>query len=394
MKKLRLLFQFYHKSVLILLLVTVIMTISCFSLLYTIGTVHYVTYTRKLFTDVIPEDSYCVSLDSFTAFGSDDYAAYLEEQQGFLLSLKENPLIDTLSYMYTGTLNYSKEEQQVVLVYNRDLWNRFSSGAQLTDGTACISANPLMEDSQHVSLYSGWDSQNVPLELSVTDHVPYPYYVPTFLTTGNRLSANEFISSGNFMIVEETEELLSQLKRMSFFSLCFNIFITFREGAPQAETEAMIQTLQNEFYVESFADILQNTDELIEHRLSKALPIPLFLLTVSSASFLSISVLLFHKRRKEYAVYYLCGCSRHQRLFLSLGALGIPAVLAALFNFLFLLFYPALSQGRTLRFDEILFDNTSILLVLLYLVSMLILCALLPLVQLRNRSEIDIFRRT
>lgn len=398
MKKLRLLFQFYQRSVLILLLITVIMTVSCFSLLYTVGTVRYATYTRKLFAKVIPENSYCVSLDSVTTFGSDDFAAYTEEQQDFLDKLKENPLIDTLSYMYMGTLNYSKEEQLMILVYNSALWSRFSMGTdRITDGIACISANPLMEDiedSQHVSLYSAWNSQAAPLELCMASHVPYPYYIPAFISTSNRLSANEFISSGNFIIIEETEETLSQLKRMSFFYLGLNVFITFHEEAPRAETEAMIQTLQNDFWVESFTEILQNTDESIEHRLSKALPIPLFLLTVSSASFLSVSVLLFHKRRKEYAVYYLCGCSRRKRFLLSLSALGIPALLAALLNVLFLLFYPALSRIRALRFDEILFDNTSILLVLLYLFSMLMLCTLLPLVQLRNKSEIDIFRRS
>lgn len=246
---------------------------------------------------------------------------------------------------------------------------------------------------QTISLYSLLNPQAAPVELCITSCIPYPYYIPVFLTAGNRLSSEDFISSGRFLIVEETEEILFRLKNVTSIYPGLNIFITFREDAPQTEVEAMLQDLQNDFEVETFSDILQNTEEIIEERLSKALPIPLFLLTVSSALFLSISVLLFHKKRKEYAIYYLCGCSRRKKFLLSLCALGIPALLSALFNLLFLIFYPELSQSRTLRFDGILFDNTSILIVLLYLFCMIFLCALLPLVQLRNKSEIDIFRR-
>lgn len=144
MKRLRLLFQFYHKSIFALLLVIVIMTVSCFSLLYTVGTAHYVTYTRKLFQGVIPENSYCIVLNSFTAYGGDNFAAYTEGQQNLLRDLKENPLISTLSYMqYTDSLKYSEEEQFVILLYNSTLWNQFTFAAEQTaDSCSCISATP------------------------------------------------------------------------------------------------------------------------------------------------------------------------------------------------------------------------------------------------------------
>lgn len=76
-----------------------------------------------------------------------------------------------------------------------------------------------------------------------------------------------------------------------------------------------------------------------------------------------------------------------------LYALGIPAFLTAFFNVLFLLLYPMLSQRSVIKFYEVLFDNTSIIVILFYLVCMIIICTLLSLSRSINKSEIEIFRR-
>ena len=402
MKSIRLICQFYHKSKFLLLLLTVILTVSCFFLLYTAGTVKYLRYTRDMFSDFLPNNSFCINYGTTLEYGG-DMELYIEEQHALIKSLKANPLIKEIAYMrHTGTLKYN-EENVTVFLYNDILWERLfsfqtadiSSLENKSGAIPCITACSHFkeaEDSQSILLRAEYDvSGKNPLMFQIASHVPYPYYIPAFLTAGTMQSTDEFFSSGQYVVIRETEENLSKLKGITPIYPCVSLFITFHEHAPQGDIEAFLQDLRNTYSIESAASIYENTEKSIASRRLKLLPMPVFLLVVSSAAFLSLSVLLLHKKEKEHAIYYLCGYSRRKVFLMSLCALGIPAFAAAILNSIFLLHYS--SVQNIFKFNDTLLNIAFIKIVLIYLVSMLCICVLLPLIRLRNKSEIEIFRR-
>ena len=192
MKKLGLLFHFYHKSIFNLFLITAVMTVACFSILYTVGRVNYISHTKQIFEELVSNNSYCIQFGTFSEYNSEDIALYKEAYQKLVNELKSNSQIDNIDYMqHTDSLECNGENV-VVFLYSDSLWEKFLA---LPKGDNAVSTN---KDDTFFCVISGsnlgdikegdnlvirshfGNSKEKISNFFAGSHVQYPYYIPTF----------------------------------------------------------------------------------------------------------------------------------------------------------------------------------------------------------------------
>ena len=145
--------------------------------------------------------------------------------------------------------------------------------------------------------------------------------------------------------------------------------------------------------VATYDEILENTAPVVEEKLRRTLPTPVFFLVIVTIASVSVAVLFVHKKLSEYAIYYLCGCSRRKTYVYMLFGIGLITVVGAGLNILLCVSYPMLASLGILNLGNILLDSWSVTSITLYAAFTILLSVSIPFITFRKNTPIEVYRR-
>ena len=170
--------------------------------------------------------------------------------------------------------------------------------------------------------------------------------LPNFTTGSNAVNIYDIMSDYNntiFIINAEESMLLTQQKIYNKSSLGF---IIFSENASGEEKEQICRLLaENGYTYHSYTEIEKNSREETAARFTNALPLPLFVFSLSFVFTSAIIVLIMDKNMKIFSICFLCGLNRRKGYSLILIGFAALNFTALIINIILNFFLP--SSGKT-----------------------------------------------
>lgn len=272
----------------------------------------------------------------------------------------------------------------------------FSETGLTDDGKLqCVLGAPFLGDvkaGDSLTLQDGRSEDT--LNIYVTGKLRYPYFQPDFGSAGS-VTADSFVTGIQIILAKDTpqtREILKTLSGMEFGSY-FSYWVEFKDSTSSAEKADFISFLRQDHHVTTYEDILENTDKAVGEAASGALATPLYLVFITTMSFISIAILLLYKKSNQNAIWYLCGCSKRRSYVYASLAMGLICLAACLIPLLLILLYPVWGEYDLLPLGNIYLDSLNIWIILGYLAVVLGLSFLFPFLLQYKASPMDALRR-
>lgn len=379
MKRLRLIWEFYRFQILSVFLLILLMAVSAFIAAYTMGQFQYIRFSNRLVETANMDNGYYImpsmshSPASMTAMQE-----WLEEKIAYL---QKHPSVDKVVYTREVNPIQYKDNGVTIILYSKDLLDAFplikeqQYGAVEADSFSCILGSRLFEDtdgSDTLSLLIPGKSPQT-FQPTIAGRLKYPFYHFSLGTSSTTMTGNLLFREGPIIIMPETPENVSYFKEYASASIGSNFFVSFLPSVSYEQQQEVLESLTDTAGIVSMEDIIGNTQKLSISQIKQRLPPTLFLLFISSMCYLSISLLLLEKNRKEYALYYLCGNTSHANYKLAWCSIGCIALISVLPTFLFILLFPSLSWHNGLVIPEVLLDWRSLVTTGIYCALMLLI---------------------
>lgn len=396
MKHITLIRSFYNRMKLPCLLLFLLMASSLLILTMGMGYYRYVTYSRTVMKDSGLDNAVYVS------YLGQECPDDLTEEFNYM---RTQPCVDDVLYTVTAGPIVCREERITLALMPEGVYSKmpfflpkgdlFSESGLTEDGRIqCVMGAPFLRDvkvGDSINLYGGVSGQA--MEVYVSGKLPYPYFQPDFGSAGN-ISADSFVSSVQIILAKDTpqtREALDKLPEISFSSY-FSYWIDFKETASSAEKADFIHFLRQNHHVTTYEDIMKNTDSTVSEAASGALATPLFLVFITTMSFVSIAVLLLYKKINQSAIWFLCGCSKRRSYVYASLAVGLICLAACLIPLLIIWLYPIWGELNLLPLHVYL-DGLSVWIILGYLAATLALAFGIPFALQYKTSPMDALRR-
>lgn len=224
------------------------------------------------------------------------------------------------SYMVGG----QKESVTVMLVHPRllelfpDMDLKFSDpsgmviGSKLFDGVKTGDSVTL--------LYNRGQREEV---FTITGRLAYPYQYMDFGYGGTNPTVNFLFQPSTCLLMLATEENLARMADFTSVTPVANFILETAKDATQEETDALMKAVSRNGVMDPLTKLVENSEVEIDRQLRNLLPMPLFLLLVSTFAYFSTQVLIFKKKEQDLAVTYLCGGKRWQCMLTAMGAFGL-----------------------------------------------------------------------
>lgn len=198
-------------------------------------------------------------------------------------------------------------------------------------------------------------------------------------------------STGAVYVAKDSKELRDAYKDRMISDAHY--VIKFKESATDEQKDALFKELEVYGCTQrSFLNISQATKSAVISQIKENLPMPLFLLAVSSIAYLSALVLVFKKKEKDFSIFYVCGCSKGRMIILTIASCLFMILPALIINLLiFSLWYPISSL---IRFQSVslYINGYSYLVMLLYSLLTVIIAVTTTLVNMKKYSPIEFLK--
>lgn len=400
-KSMRLLSGFYREQLPSFLLILCIMTYGIYSMTDLIGVHNFITYSKRIYEDSPLTEAHYF-LPAWKADINDaetkelfwpPYNAMLEELTG----------TDGVRIIRFPTLSAGCELGYVTLMLVGEE-NVDSFIPRMTEGEWFTADSAGLE-----GIFAGvsqWDSlapgdtypitiDGQTLELTVRGRLTEPSYGPALTENSTTITTDTFLHEyENIIYVRETPELRALAENRAVVAPA-NFFVDFTDADPDKREELIALMKQHGRLVDR-EDILAETDRYIEEECRKKLPIPLFAVTISTFSLISISVLTYHKRRYEYSVWFICGCSRRRALMFMTAGMALVNLLSGGLNLALIAVNPYLFRpdSASVNRTNCIIDGRSVGMILLYMAIVMGISLLLAYTSLSAHSPSDLKRRS
>lgn len=161
---------------------------------------------------------------------------------------------------------------------------------------------------------------------TVAGRLNYPYQYMSFSTGGTYPTANDLFAPSDCLLMLATEENLARMAQIGPVTPnAFFILETARD-ATQEELDSLIKASSRYGTADPLPKLLENSEAEMDRQLRNLLPMPLFLLLVSTFAYFSTQVLIFKKKEQDLALTYLCGAKRWQCMLTAMGAFGLVSL--------------------------------------------------------------------
>lgn len=403
MKNIRLFFSSYRRNLLAMAVLIVVMAVSMFEAVYTIGRFSRYTYAKELYESASLKNAVYFMSGVDVKQDTDAIAARLQkeiEQIGSLAGVK---------YVLNapgGPAAVYKGGPSSVVTYSQGMLHAFS--LPLSQGT-WFSAEPsdntyraVVGGNRFIDVQAGelidvtlWDTartQKEEIKVEVAGVMKFPAYFPNFGGSGTQVSADNFFQLADMMIFQEGDNLPSLLRNSEpFYSM--NSFVVFEDSATEKQKNDCYLQLKEMGTYATYDEIIKNSDAVITDKTNKGMIFPVFMLSVSTICLICLSVLFIQKKLKEYSVYYLCGCSKKRCFSYMAGMSACIVFLAGIPSILYVAFYRYWSSIAPPGSEVFVFNDNTIGYILSYMLAVTLISLILPFLVYWRSSPIDMYRR-
>ena len=344
MKSLRLLVNFFKGSRASAVVVAIMLTVSLLLSVYVVAKVSYTAYDYR-FLDKADVDG-LVSVMSFPTKDSEGHLVLISPRD-VEERYRDCEVVKGIQYFPSCTCilqNFPRDMQtgiKVVLV-DEDFISKFQgfkeAGVDLSlisdDSRDCIVISPYVQAYEvGDTIEAMYLNESVSFEVVGHSKSPYKFFSLDSSTNIDYPLGEIFypqLAVSNVVIMKRTEENERRfIPKDSYFSS--NFIIEFDTDVSEDEINRVKNELVDSgMLLTTFNEIKENTRESMKEQLRTELPLPMFLLFVSFVAYVSQLVLIFKKKKREFAVSYTCGASvrRIGMIFaVSSFIIAIPALL-------------------------------------------------------------------
>jgi len=220
-----------------------------------------------------------------------------------------------------------KEPCTIILFHPRLLELFPAMGLDFSDPNGVILASSAFRDVVPGESFELYFSKEKRTEvLSAVGWRPYPYRYMGFQHGGTNITVNDLFGSGQSLLMIATEENMARMAELAYVTPSTYFLFEIEADATQEQTEALLHEISRTGIAVSLTDLLADTETAMDEQLRDLLPMPLFLLTVSTFAYFSTQILIFKKKEQDLAISYLCGGTRFGCTVTALGAFGIVSL--------------------------------------------------------------------
>ena len=224
--------------------------------------------------------------------------------------------------------------------------------------------------------------------------IDYPWYAPDYNTISEDISADKFLVQANVVIIEDNKynrELLPD--GCTPKSLGLSYFVLYKDSCTPQQKQAVRDHMSRIGTYKTYDEIFDNTHKKVQKEMIDKLVTPCFLLVISTILLISIAVMTTHKKLRDHAIYYLCGCSRKKSfLYLTVG-ISVPVLIAVVLNTIYEVIQIKNLMSGSAAYAGSIVDQYNILIGIIYCVVTIAVAMVLPFIIFSSNSPVDIYRR-
>lgn len=324
----------------------VLMTWAIFCGVLAYGKVQYIRSDVDVLASGKEENAYLLSYfpnaaDIANGFGQDDIKQIESD-------LESNNLVeDVFSIRVVSPVQYNGKTVTLLLYEPRML--DFFPGLQKTGLDFSDAPNGCILSGEQYSGIKAGDTIGLriggePLSFPVSGLLKAPYHRMSLTSSSTLPITEDLFAEDDAIIMQATDEVLEML-RSSAKQITYNTnLIAVFEGQTTKESrEALLQQTAPKYIYCALETLIENSQEKISKTLKQELPLPIFLAAISSFAFFSVSMLVYKKKQRELAVYYLCGLSRFKSGLVNLAVYQLFTVVPVVINIILIQIWPRIN---------------------------------------------------
>ncbi len=398
MKKIKLLGSYSRNVRFSIVVLVLMMLVVLYMVIDVVGQICYIRASYDLVSGSArsPDQLYV-----FQSWGSSNRSGKETAMDIALKAAKSDPAVSTYCVYYTAWVSYHGQTTNLVL-YDREMIDLFpilqQNGVIFTEPMGCVVGGEGFENTEpgdKITLeFRRGEVKNI--EFPVNGKLTYPnLYFSLSETTTDGKTADSMISPGSqIIIMEANADVLVLLDEVAMVRNTTNFIFAFEAGTPDSHKEEFINKIRDVGLIVPFTEVLKNTEIAIQEKYVETLPIPLFLLLVSTTAFFSTMILIFKKKEQELAINFLCGASRKECITTVIVLFSIIALIPTLVGIGYVLYYPYIERPGYIPIPELIIDWRCILVVLAYYVLTQAFAAFAVWLQMRSHTPLGLLRGT
>lgn len=215
-----------------------------------------------------------------------------------------------------------------------------------------------------------------------------------FTGSGSKVDADCIFAAGSFILMQATDNVISELQKYTTISSDVNCFFTLRADATEAEISETMDAIGRVGMIASIDEIVANTEKAMNDDLRTKLPLPLFLLFASTVAYFSMTVLFVYRKRRDMAIIYLTGGSRRQCALLSVAACALVSLIPAAINIFFITNVEWLMRTFSFNLSGYYINGTSYLIIIGYAALTVAISALEITISMSRHTPLSYLRGT
>ncbi|HBF14593.1 MAG TPA: hypothetical protein DDW30_02705 [Clostridiales bacterium] len=401
MKNLILSHSFIRQNRIPMLLSLFMLSVSCFMLLSVSAQYRYVSYVRSVLERPAFSDTVYAALPTVDPARAETVgdAELIAEQNRRLSEIREMPAVAAVySYRTYMTDLRIGEYYAQLYAYDAEMLRNFrlnvregrwlSASAEIPEAVVFGDAEGTVRVGEPLTLADG-------LTVRVVGRVEQDL-IPDLRGIAGRSGEDYFRKSERSGFILSAEALPKPFPLSERLRTMYGFFLKFSEQADSTERRAVLHDLRETGIETVSVDTLAaGCGSALREWMKVSLPLPLFLLSVATVSYLSISVVVVNRSRRDTARLLLIGCTRRHAAAVVTATLVFLFVLPILLNLLLAFGFPAfLREGTIWSLERAILDARSLMPLLLYALVLETVLVLLPLLLYKNRTPLDFYRRT
>ncbi len=383
---------FMKKNLLPIAVTVLMLTVAMFILVTYIGQYNYAAYAMGVIEASVPDGAYYMSdaMDNFDGEGDGGEAELIEK-------IAELPAFSHIvDYVHTVSGGEGDAFYNVFL-YDRAMRSAFRLDV---DEGRWLSDSPSETEAVIGGIYVG-DTKvgdKITLDDGVTVTVVGIFgeaaIYPSFNSGGTSLSADSLFGVNDTVVFLTGETLPDGAFVNENAYQSPNFYVAFDEDASEAERRELIACLEQVGTAAEHGEIIATSEAELAEWVATALPIPLFLIIISTINIVCISTVIVKKSMADISKYYLIGCSKRRGVALISVPLAAVFSFPCVFNLLSIFCFPNfLRAGEAAsKIDYILNFGTAAL-VGAFFVLLMAIVSILPYAFYRRFSPISFYRR-
>lgn len=204
------------------------------------------------------------------------------------------------------------------------------------------------------------------------------------LTVDNLLRSKETL----FIPVENIKDIM--IDDISLANI--NCYVLYDDNLTNEQKENIRESVSSNFTCIPMSRVISNTKEVVNETIERRLYIPRIAICIVTFACCVVTLLVITQKMKEYAIYYLCGCSKFRLLSICIIGISLLIVIPVILNLLIIIYYEKYISYY-INFGEVLFSTRQVLISLGFLVVTAGLSGIIEAIMIAKMSPLELYRR-